>query len=278
MQVLTHTIQAPADHTGTVYSASLSVYVWDNSVELYDGRLRPLVLVCPGGGYRLTSDREADTIASQFFAMGFHAAVLRYSVAPARYPTALAQLALSMRLIREHGAQWYVDTDNIAVLGCSAGGHLAACLACFWNEPELHTLTGAQPAQIRPNAQILCYPVITSGEYHHDGSFANLLGETDSPELRAKLSLERQVTADTPPAFIWNSYTDECVPAQNSLLYVQALCAHNISTEYHLFSIGAHGIGTATPVSMCKEGRGVQKECALWLPMAYNWLNHVWRV
>lgn len=275
MKTVTQSIQIREERSNIVYSAPFTVYLWENSVEMYDGLRRPLIIICPGGGFRCTSDREADTIATQFLAMGYHAAVLRYSVAPACYPTALFQLAQAVQIIREHTEEWYIDTNRILVLGCSAGGHLAASLACFWNEPFIADALKTSPDMIRPNGQILCYPVITTGEFRHEGSFHNMLGNTDCAALREKLSLEHQVTASTPPAFIWNTYTDQSVPAENSILYMQALRAHNISVEYHLFSIGKHGIATATKVSQCKDGHGVQKECAFWLPMVQNWIENL---
>ena len=173
-------------------SAPLTLYLWDNSVELYDGLLRPLVLLCPGGGYAMTSDREAEGMALRFVAMGVHAAVLRYSVAPARFPTALHQLARSVELIRAHAAEWYVDPERIVVQGSSAGGHLAGSLGVFWNADFLTRDLGTPAEGWKPNGLILSYPVITSGPFAHRGSFQNLLGEREK-ELSDFVSLEHQV-------------------------------------------------------------------------------------
>ena len=104
-------------------------YVADNSEEMEPDRIRPAILILPGGGYAMTSDREAEPVALQFLAKGFAVFVLRYSVQPSRYPVALLEAAEAMRLIRANADQWHVNPAQVAVLGFSAGGHLAANLA-----------------------------------------------------------------------------------------------------------------------------------------------------
>ena len=145
---------------GSRADARLEIYIqeYSQSVAIQE---RPMVLLCPGGGYGYTSDREAEPIALQFLSMGYHAAVLRYSCAPARYPTALLELARSVLLIREHAVQWHVDTDRLVIQGCSAGGHLAACYAMFWNRQWLREKAGVADRDpdhrlLRPNGLLLC--------------------------------------------------------------------------------------------------------------------------
>ena len=116
------------------FRANLFTYFLDNSPEIDLGRKRPVVLICPGGGYQMTSDREAEALAVKFMSMGYHAAILRYSVAPARFPEALQQLATAVAMLRENAEKWHIDTDKIVVQGSSAGGHLAASLGVFWNK------------------------------------------------------------------------------------------------------------------------------------------------
>ena len=157
--------------------AWIETYFWQESVELYPGQKRPAIVICPGGAYAMTSDREAEAVALRFMSMGYHAVVLRYSVAPARYPAALRQLAKTVALLRENSEKWHIETDKIIVSGFSAGGHLAASLGVFWNTPELKEITGFDNEMIRPDGMILNYPVITSGEFGHQESFHNLLGE-----------------------------------------------------------------------------------------------------
>ena len=168
--------------------ACMMTYFWEESQELYPGQVRPVILICPGGAYRMTSDREAEAVAVKFMSMGYHTAVLRYSVAPAVYPTALHQLAKAVSILRNRSAQWLIDPEKIIVMGFSAGGHLAASLGTFWNKGEITEALKLRAEEIRPNGMILCYPVILSGQFGHEESFRNLLGERYG-ELKEKMSL-----------------------------------------------------------------------------------------
>ena len=159
---------------GSMPDTKMTVYIQETSPELLMNK-RPMILLCPGGGYHWTSDREADPLAVRFLAMGYHVAILRYSCAPAGYPTSLLEAATAMKLIHEHAQEWQVNEEKIVIQGCSAGGHLAASLGMFWHEAWLSEKVGVPNGQLRPAGMILCYPVITSGEYAHRGSFENLL-------------------------------------------------------------------------------------------------------
>ena len=186
-------------HRGELYT-----YFLRNSQEMNPKRKRPVVLICPGGGYYKVSDREAEPIAMQFLARGYHAALLRYSVSPVRYPEALVQLADAVRYLRENRDRFGIDPDRIILQGSSAGGHLAASLGVFWKREFLSRLLDTDSETLRPNGLILSYPVITSGEFAHRDSFVNLLGEEARKEEKlGEQSLELQVNPDTPPAFLW---------------------------------------------------------------------------
>ncbi|MCH5344350.1 MAG: alpha/beta hydrolase [Acetatifactor sp.] len=261
---------------GSLPDAKLVTYIQDYSDAMAIQK-RPLILICPGGGYRYTSDRESESIALQFLAMGYHAAVLRYSCAPATYPTSLLELASAMLLIHENAEEWHVDAEKIVVQGCSAGGHLAACLGMFWDEDFLaEELELKEPDHeiLRPAGMILCYPVITSGEFAHKGSFENLLGDRVE-ELSEKLSLEKQVSDKTPKAFIWHTFTDDSVPVENSLLLVSAMRKAGIPTEFHMYPVGGHGLALASRLTQTSDGRHVQEECTSWVGLAKTWLEHL---
>lgn len=265
----------PIQMEGSLPYAALTVYLQEHSGEIAI-ETRPMVLVCPGGGYAYTSDREADPLAMQFLAMGYHAAVLRYSCAPAVYPTALTELAWSMLLIRRNARDWYVNPEQVLVLGCSAGGHLAASMGVFWEETFLARalgLGGEEQRLLRPDGMILCYPVITSGEFAHRGSFQYLLGEREA-ELSAQMSLEHQVKEDTPPAFIWHTYEDGAVPVENSLLFVGALRRAGVPVEFHLYPRGSHGLSLASRLTQNPAGNAVQPECMSWIGLAHTWIEH----
>lgn len=273
----------PIQVEGSLPETRLITYIQDYYEEINIDR-RPLVLICPGGGYGYTSAREGEALAMQFLAMGYHAAVLKYSCAPARYPVALTELAAAMALIRGHAEEWHVDSKAVIVLGCSAGGHLAASMGLFWNEEFLAKAAGLKKEDsrlLRPDGMILCYPVITSGEFAHRGSFVNLLGEEegraehweDSESLLRKLSLEERVTEDVPPAFIWHTFTDGSVAVENSLLFVGALRRAGISTEFHMYPEGQHGLGLANRLTETRDGRALQEECTTWITLVHTWLE-----
>lgn len=265
----------PIQMAGSLPYARLITYILDSPEEM-EIDTRPLVLICPGGAYAYTSEREGDPLAMEFLAMGYHAAVLKYSCAPAVYPTALTELAYSILLIREKAGEWHVAPDRILVLGCSAGGHLAASMGVFWKESFLGEALGLKAEQqklLRPDGMILCYPVITSGEFAHRGSILNLLGDREQ-ELKAKMSLENQVDSDTPPVFIWHTYTDEAVPAENSLLFVNALRRAGVPAEFHLYPRGGHGLALASRLTRNASGYGAQEECTSWISLVHTWIEH----
>lgn len=255
---------------------NLFTYFLDSSIEMRPNEKRPVILMCPGGGYEMTSDREAEPMAMQFLAMGYHVAVLRYSVCPVRYPAALLQVAESVLYLKEHADEYHIDPEKIVVQGCSAGGHLAANYGIAWNSPFLTKLMGVEndPERLRVAGLLLCYPVITSGEKAHEESFRNLLGE-QYEEKKEELSLENQVTPDTPPTFLWHTATDETVPVENSLYFFQACLQQGVSAELHIYPVGGHGLSLANEETCRANGIGVQKECQSWIGLAQTWLEEI---
>lgn len=255
---------------------NLYTYFLDSSIEMRPNGKRPVILMCPGGGYEMTSDREAEPMAMQFLAMGYHVAVLRYSVCPVRYPAALLQVAESVLYLKEHADEYHIDPEKIVVQGCSAGGHLAANYGIAWNSPFLTKLMGMEndPERLCVAGLLLCYPVITSGEKAHEESFRNLLGE-QYEEKKEELSLENQVTPDTPPTFLWHTATDETVPVENSLYFFQACLQQGVSAELHIYPVGGHGLSLANEETCRANGIGVQKECQSWIGLAQTWLEEI---
>lgn len=139
----------------------MQAYILGNSLEFDQGRKRPVALVIPGGGYMMTSDREAEHVALAFTAKGYHAFVLRYSIKEkACLPQPILDAFKAISVIRAHAEEWYVDTDKIVACGFSAGGHLASCLATMWNKPEFSETLGCSADRIKPNAVILSYACV----------------------------------------------------------------------------------------------------------------------
>ena len=267
--------------SGSQEYARLTTYLLDVT-QKFSVLARPLILVCPGGGYNHTSEREGEIVALQFNAMGYHAAVLDYSCAPAVFPTALLELTKAVAYLRANAQQWQIDPNRIAVLGFSAGGHLAASLGVFWNtewfakilrEAPIH-LT---PEMIRPNALILAYPVITSGEFAHRGSFDDLLGEERSNDefWLEKMSLEKQDLSDVPPVFIWHTSFDQSVPLENSLLLFTELVKARKPVEYHVFPGDVHGISLADWRTWSAE-RAMDTPAVQWIGLVHTWLDNWW--
>jgi len=254
--------------------AILTIYAIDNSPEFDMNKKRPTVLICPGGGYGMTSDREAEPVALRFLRHGFNAAVLRYSCAPAHYPAQLIEVSAAMALLKRR-AEYNIDRDKIAICGFSAGGHLAASLGVLWKEPIVSAELKLSSGENRPHAMILSYPVISSGEFSHNGSFQNLLGKSPEPALLAKLSLENEVCTDTCPAFIWHTANDDVVPAENALLFAAALKKAAVPFELHIYDRGPHGLSLADDsVPICKnmeEHRHIRS----WFDLAIEWLNRM---
>ncbi|MBR6760499.1 MAG: alpha/beta hydrolase [Oscillospiraceae bacterium] len=232
---------------------------------------RPAVIICPGGGYDYCSEREAIPVAMRFAGFGVQAFVLRYSTYRKPFPLALTELAAAVSYVRTHAEEYEVDPQRIAVCGFSAGGHLAASLAVHWNHAFLHKIMG-DPAFYRPNAQILCYPVITAGEYTHRGSIVNLVGEQPSAEALAMVALEQQVSMDTPPAFLWHTSNDDCVSVRNSLDYLQALAAHAIPFESHIYPLGCHGLSLSDETTAMGDWH-CNSVCEPWFSACIAWIR-----
>ena len=249
-------------------TATFVGYCLDNSSEIDPNRKRPSVLVIPGGGYEMTSDREAEPIAMQFLAAGFNAFVLRYSVKPSIFPVALLEAAEAMRRIRTHADEWHCDADAIAVIGFSAGGHLAANLATSASDDVL-AAHGYDADAVRPNGLMLAYPVVTSGPLAHRGSFDALLGDRKAdPEALDAVSIEKHIDAKTPPVFVWHTVPDDCVPYENTLMLVDACKKAGVSVEAHCSPTAAtvchsappkpHGRGSTASNRACRSGRNLR--------------------
>nr|WP_302600164.1 alpha/beta hydrolase [uncultured Cellulosilyticum sp.] len=254
------------------YEAMLTGYIPDNIMQEQKERMRPAVLILPGGGYEYTSDREAEPIALEFIRRGVCAFVLRYSIAPARFPQALCEALESIAYIRENASEWDIDPDNIAVCGFSAGGHLCASVGTFWNNSILDAYINRSRTVMKPNMLILSYPVITSGEYAHRGSFDALLGENQRDESLSLVSLEKQVTADVPPTFIWHTYEDGCVPVQNTMLFANELIAHNVPTEVHIYRRGGHGLSLGNYLVDTERQFGEEHISSEWIKHAVRFM------
>ncbi len=243
------------------------------SFFLGGSEIRPLMIICPGGGYGFTSPRESGPVARAYNDAGYHCLVLHYRVAPHRFPEGLTDLSNAVALSRQNSEALGVKPDRIFVCGFSAGGHLVASLGVHWNKPILRNDFCCEKGVNRPDALILSYPVISSGEYAHRGSFDNLLGEGYEPKMGEFLSLEKQVSGETPPTFIWHTQEDKSVPVENTLLFAGALHRAGVTMEMHVYPYGKHGASLATQEVSTDETDYDDPHLATWHGLSVQWLE-----
>ncbi|HCA48131.1 MAG TPA: alpha/beta hydrolase [Armatimonadetes bacterium] len=200
------------------------------------------VIVCPGGGYGHRAPHEGEPIARALNERGIAACVCDYRISPYRHPYPLMDAQRAIRWVRVHADELNVKPNAVAILGFSAGGHLVSTAGTHYDAGRSDG-DEIDRQSCRPDAMVLCYPVIGFGEYGHRGSMRNLLGDDPPQDLVPSLSNETQVTPDTPPAFLWHTADDAGVPVQNSLLFAEALSANNVPYELHIYPSGRHGLG-----------------------------------
>ena len=251
----------------------LTTYLPYNMVEMgRQDQKRPCLLICPGGGYVMCSEREAEVIGMHFLPAGYNVFVLNYSVAPHRFPSQLQEVAGAMELIYANADKWNCDVNRIAIMGFSAGGHLAGH---YSNSYDCEGVRTVFPQSKPVNASILCYPVITAdAKYSHGGSMINLSGHDPLlPEDLDRFSLERLVTKRTPPTFLWHTVEDQIVPVMNSLTYACALAENDVSFAMRIYPHGVHGLSTVDAQSNPELPAKVQW-AAQWLDEVKTWLSH----
>ena len=255
---------------------TLNAYIHEDAAEPL-----PTIVVCPGGGYAMVCmSYEGVDVAAHYYDAGFNALVLDYYTADkikALDPT--IQVALAVKYVREHAEELHADPNKIITCGFSAGGHLAGSAGILWNIPEVKEALGDAPEGIdRPNGMILCYPVVTAGEFAHRGSFENLTGiKGYGDDVVNKFSLEKNVDSTTPPAFIWHTVTDNCVPINNSILLVNAYLENKRPFEAHIYPKGPHGMGLCRPDSPSQYPEANDPHVATWAGLSVMWVKDTFK-
>ena len=219
------------------------------------------VLVMPGGGYARHAPHETEAVAQWLASAGWHAFVLRYPVsseetAEPLHPAPLSAAVEAIRWIRSGAHGLAVAAGSVGVLGFSAGGHLAASVS------NAGSLADAPDAV--PDFAVLCYPVISMLREPHAGSMRRLLGPDPAPAVLERFSLASQVTAATPPTFLWHTAADAKVPVSHSLGYAEALAAQQVPFELHVFPEGEHGLGLAYSDPTVRH----------WTSLCDDWIRH----
>ncbi len=223
------------------YPPSLVRFPLKNCVEP-----KGAVLVFPGGSYRHLAKGTSEPIAEKFQKLGFQAFLVRYRCAPNRFPTPQLDAFRAIRMVRAHAPEWKVNPMQIASVGFSAGGHLAASTGTLYDQVNADIGDEYDGIRQRPDALVLGYSVINLTErIAHRLSGECLLGaKLDDPESE-RLDLEKRVDSNTPPAFVWHTADDAVVPAANSIRFAQAMWQAGNTCDLHIFPHGPHGVNLA---------------------------------
>ncbi len=232
-------------------------------------KARDAILIIPGGGYsHVCLDREGECVAVAYASRGVNAFLLNYRVGEGEtYPNQLVDAAMAMAHIKQNSEKYHIDPDRVFAVGFSAGGHLCGTLATLYREAE--ELLGLPKGTARPRGVVLSYPVITALEPTHVGSFQNLLGKPFfeiTEEEKKHLSIEENVTSDTPPAFIWHTAEDTVVPPIGSLRLAEAYALAGVAVELHLYPYGPHATATGTYISSGGNPDYINSKIAEWIP------------
>ena len=203
------------------------------------------MVICPGGGYAHLAPHEGNDYALWLNQHGVTCFVLKYRLGSSdyHYPAEFQDVTRAMRWVRAHAADYNIDPRRVGVMGSSAGGHLAATLLTHFDAGDTNASDMIERQSSRPDLGILCYAVITMGEFTHQGSKNNLLGKNPSPELVTLLSNEQQVTTNTPPCFLWTTFEDKTVPMENTMMFAEALRKNHVPFALHVYEKGGHGMG-----------------------------------
>jgi acetyl esterase/lipase len=224
-------------------------------------------IICPGGGYASLAPHEGIHYALWLNEQGISGFVLKYRLGSGgyRHPAMMLDVQRALRYVRANAEKWNLDPNKIGVMGSSAGGHLAATALTHFDSGDAAASDPIDRVSSRPNLGILCYPVITMGPDTHSGSRQNLLGNNPDPGLVELLSNEKQVTASTPPVFIFHTFEDSTVKVENTLQFAAALRRNGVPFALHIYTKGGHGMGLGSAQWDPGSRHPWTRECSLWL-------------
>jgi len=242
---------------------------------IHGDKPRASILVFPGGAYHFVSPREGEPVALRFFKAGYNAFILTYStrdrMPKTGYPMQLLQAVAAVLYIKNNSAKLF-STKDVITCGFSAGGHLAAMSAVYYDRDIVLEKFGIKSTEARPSAAILCYAVLSAITNPHVGSFVNLTGSNNTKE-HLNCSTEFAIDKNTPPMFLWHTFEDNAVSIANSLVFANKLAQNNVPFEIHTFEKGCHGL------SMCDETTSegndfyIMPDVAKWFDLCVTWLK-----
>ena len=233
------------------------------------------VVIFPGGGYCMRAEHEGAGYAEFLAEHGITAFVVQYRVSPCVFPLPLLDARRAVQFVRHNAQRFDVDKNKIAVMGSSAGGHLAALVSTYFDNVEYEKNDEVDNECFVPNAQILCYPVINLYDKNiaNIGSGNNLIGDdikdVNACQRRERISPNMLVTKDTPQAFIWHTFEDPIVNVRNSLEYAVQLREFKVPTEMHIFPHGDHGLGLTT------KSNSTEMHISIWGELLVKWLLYI---
>ena len=247
--------EAESSNAGILIIEKVSIPSYQYFRVANDNQKRPCVIICPGGGYAiLAAGHEGSDVAKYFNSIGVNALVLKYRIPNAdnqidKTIAPLQDAQQAILLARTNAGSWGIDENKIGIMGFSAGGHLAASLATHYNDVKIENPT---KVSVRPDFQILIYPVISFGPEGHEGSRINLMGNANDEKTKKTIdyfSNEKQITKEAPTAFLVHSKDDDVVPVANAIHYYDNLIANKVPAELYLYEKGGHGYGMKNSTS-----------------------------
>ncbi len=223
------------------------------------------IVICPGGGYAIhATDHEGVQPAKYFNRIGVTAFVLRYRLSPYRHPVPLIDAQRALRFVRAHAEEFKIDKHRVGIMGFSAGGHLTSTSVTHFDGGDANAADAINKESSRPDFGILGYPVVSlTADYAHRGSGSNLLGKDPTDAQLKSLSNELNVTAETPPLFLFHTSEDTGVPAENSVSMYLACREAGVPAELHVYQHGPHGVGLANEHPALSQ----------WITTAGTWLR-----
>lgn len=279
----------------------LQTYIMDPQTSFHVYKKRPAMIICPGGAYLIHATKEGEPIALTFLEKGYNCFVLRYTVGTdrehpetgfnetARYPLQALQLMEAILTVRRHAEEWYIDADRVFVAGFSAGAHVCATVGTRWNDPALldRLPFAAEPAQVRPTAMVLGYPMLALNPPAFQQKASELQRQqtalvnrvvtgTETPTAAQcdAADLTLRVTTDTVPTFLWHSIDDPVVDCNASMRFIQAMLGCGCNCEFHLYNHGEHGKGLAGPLS-AQSAADTDEALHLWVALAEQFLRKI---
>lgn len=258
-----------------------NVYLDAYIADKVEGFTRKAILVIPGGGYgQVCSEREGEPIAMAFLPYGYNAFVLHYSHAgnsSRTFPAQLIEASGAMKHIRDHAQEYNIDSEQVFVVGFSAGGHLAGSLGTMWHRKEVYDALDMPFGYNKPTGMMLIYPVVTgTEEFTHSFTFCNLLGnQSPAKEQLADCSLEKNVDEKSSPLFLVHTSTDQVVDVRNSLVLAGAYRQAGLQFEMHVYPDAPHGVALGNRITRCGVDKWENSSIAKWVEHAASWAEEL---